>query len=283
MVMSEQQEKDVAGGDNDKPARILSPAEIDQYKATLADFDAAPPGSEEQAGVAYDCTVALCALLAHVDALTPRDVDAEALGREVRRVWIEWAKEQPLPKPSWLVPWEGLSEPDRDVDRRIGTALYVIGYAAGRIEGEAERARLVATLNAEIQNLQAEIVEQGDFRDADRAEIARLTAELATRTTERDEARGWVRRLTATERVLTCAFCGEAYPPGTPESNHERLVAHVKVCAKHPMRDAEKERDAAWLDGALDERAAWSRIVTERGFRWLADMIVRKRGEGSLT
>jgi hypothetical protein len=32
---------------------------------------------------------------------------------------------------------------------------------------------------------------------------------------ERDEARAWVRRLTSETRVLTCAFCGQAYPPGT--------------------------------------------------------------------
>jgi hypothetical protein len=47
----------------------------------------------------------------------------EQLGMRVREVWIEWAKEQPAPKPSWLVPWEGLSEPDKEVDRRIGERL----------------------------------------------------------------------------------------------------------------------------------------------------------------
>lgn len=48
-------------------------------------------------------------------------VDREALGRLVRDVWIAWAKKQPSPKPSWLVPWEGLAEPDREVDRRAVT------------------------------------------------------------------------------------------------------------------------------------------------------------------
>jgi len=51
----------------------------------------------------------------------------EALGRIVRWVWIAWAKEQPNPKPSWLVPWEGLSEPDKEVDRRIGERLAAEG------------------------------------------------------------------------------------------------------------------------------------------------------------
>ncbi len=70
-------------------------------------------------------------------------------------------------------------------------------------------------------------------------------AQIETLRAERDEARSWVRRLTATQRVLTCAFCGEAYPPGTPESNDAALLAHVKVCVKHPMRDVERERDVA--------------------------------------
>lgn len=61
----------------------------------------------------------------------------EALGRLVRDVWIAWAKEQPNPKPSWLVEWDGLSEPDREVDRRIGEVIAA-----------AERARILTVLRA---------------------------------------------------------------------------------------------------------------------------------------
>jgi hypothetical protein len=53
-----------------------------------------------------------------------KNEEREALGRTVREEWIAWAKEQPDPKPSWLVPWEGLSEPDKEVDRRIGERLH---------------------------------------------------------------------------------------------------------------------------------------------------------------
>lgn len=66
----------------------------------------------------------------------------ERLGQIVRETWIEWAKEQPNPKPSWLVPWEGLSEPDREVDRRIGEAvrtevlLVVEGFLSGMLQRE---------------------------------------------------------------------------------------------------------------------------------------------------
>ena len=44
-------------------------------------------------------------------------------GQIVRRAWVEWARRHENPKPSWLVPWEGLSEPDREVDRQIGEAV----------------------------------------------------------------------------------------------------------------------------------------------------------------
>ncbi len=36
-------------------------------------------------------------------------------------------------------------------------------------------------------------------------------------------------------QILTCVYCGHAYPPGTPASQHEALTAHIKVCEKHPL------------------------------------------------
>lgn len=54
-------------------------------------------------------------------------MNREGLGKLVRDVWVRWAKEQPNPKPSWLLPWEELGEADKEVDRRIGEALAVRG------------------------------------------------------------------------------------------------------------------------------------------------------------
>lgn len=51
----------------------------------------------------------------------------DELGEMVRDVWIQWAKEQDNPKPSWLVPYSDLSEPDKEADRLIGETLYGIG------------------------------------------------------------------------------------------------------------------------------------------------------------
>jgi hypothetical protein len=48
----------------------------------------------------------------------------ERLGRRVREVWIAWARRQPNPKPSWLTPYEELSEPEKEADRCIGAAIW---------------------------------------------------------------------------------------------------------------------------------------------------------------
>jgi hypothetical protein len=74
----------------------------------------------------------------------------EHLGQHVRAVWITWAAEQPNPKPSWLVPWEALSEADREVDRRIGEALYQQGYGQG-YDAQAARLAAVEQLNTALQ------------------------------------------------------------------------------------------------------------------------------------
>lgn len=50
-------------------------------------------------------------------------MNREALGKIVRDAWVEWAKAQINPKPSWLVAWEELSETDREADRCIGEAV----------------------------------------------------------------------------------------------------------------------------------------------------------------
>jgi len=56
----------------------------------------------------------------------PVDLRREYLGRLVREVWVVWARDQDNPKPHHLLPWEELSESDREVDRRIGETLLGI-------------------------------------------------------------------------------------------------------------------------------------------------------------
>lgn len=59
------------------------------------------------------------------------NMERERWGRRVREEWIAWALEQPNPKPSWLVEWDGMAETDKEADRRIGEALYLMGFADG--------------------------------------------------------------------------------------------------------------------------------------------------------
>lgn len=53
--------------------------------------------------------------------------------------------------------------------------------------------------------------------------------------------------------ILTCVYCGHAYPDGTPTAKHDLLTAHIKVCEKHPLRAAEEriERLKEALEGLL--------------------------------
>jgi hypothetical protein len=70
------------------------------------------------------------------------------LGRIVREVWVSWAQEQPNPKASWLVPYDQLNEPDREVDRRIGERLFREGLRSTfpeckKLREQLEYARLL--------------------------------------------------------------------------------------------------------------------------------------------
>lgn len=65
-------------------------------------------------------------------------MDRETLGREVRRVWIEFCREIGDDKPSHLASWEDMTEPEREVDRRIGEAI-----ARMALTEEVERLRLI--------------------------------------------------------------------------------------------------------------------------------------------
>lgn len=40
-------------------------------------------------------------------------------------------------------------------------------------------------------------------------------------------------------RVLTCVYCGHEYPQDTPAWGNDVLTEHIRVCPKHPMREAE--------------------------------------------
>lgn len=86
----------------------------------------------------YDVADAILSAFPHLGAPTedgaaPLPFDRDELGRMVREAWVRWAETQPNPKPTWLVPYEALSEPDKEADRQIGEAIArwtMIGCAA---------------------------------------------------------------------------------------------------------------------------------------------------------
>lgn len=50
-------------------------------------------------------------------------------------------------------------------------------------------------------------------------------------------------------QIITCVFCGQEYPIGTPSHGSAILTEHIKVCNRHPLRKAES--DIALLRAAL--------------------------------
>ena len=57
------------------------------------------------------------------DGNKPLPFDRETLGRMVREAWVRWAQTQPAPKPSWLAPYDELTEADKEADRQIGESI----------------------------------------------------------------------------------------------------------------------------------------------------------------
>ena len=55
---------------------------------------------------------------------------------------------------------------------------------------------------------------------------------------------------------ITCVYCGHLYPEQTPTNGADVLTNHIKVCDKHPMREAENK--IALLRGCIG-RVGWVR------------------------
>lgn len=143
---------------------------------------------------------ALLVTVARYDALqTPAiPCDRETGGQFVRKVWIAWAMEQPNPKPSWLVPWEELSEPDKEVDRRIFEACYASGRSDGETGLLSEVNRLLTLEYASASDIAEHVIRleaADEARIAGEETIARLTRELAKAQAEAEENRRTIAKI----------------------------------------------------------------------------------------
>jgi hypothetical protein len=83
----------------------------------------------------------------------------EQLGIRVREIWVRWARQQLDPKVSWTKPWDELSEPERDVDRRIGGLLWRDGWRDGVL---AERKNRAAAIEAAAQSAREDCAKIAD-------------------------------------------------------------------------------------------------------------------------
>ena len=135
------------------PAHELLRAEIDALLAGAPVVESRRPTEDVKA------TLLSAVRTAHDGEQGRRD----HLGRIVREEWIKWAREQPSPKPSWLVPWEGLSEPDKEVDRRIGARLYSIGVLSCD-DADARAVRHRKAIRARFRALRADVRKAKDAR-----------------------------------------------------------------------------------------------------------------------
>jgi hypothetical protein len=55
------------------------------------------------------------------------------------------------------------------------------------------------------------------------------------------------------QTIVTCVYCGMAYPPGTPTAGAKALTDHIATCTAHPMSAvvAERDRMRAALEGLI--------------------------------
>jgi len=132
--------------------------------------------------------------------------------------------------------------------RRLGDAAEIEQAAARLREQDTELEAMTARVQearAQVAILKVSLAISAN-KQAERAmQAERRIEEL---TAERDEARRFgedaARKhndLLIRYDAVTCAFCGQEYPRGTPRHGDGELSAHIKTCAKHPMRAVERE------------------------------------------
>lgn len=130
--------------------------------------------------------------------------DRDQLGRFVREAWVRWAQTQPVPKPSWLIPYDDLAEADKEVDRQIGEAIArwtIIGQNAKHAITEPQAAAPEVVM-AEVFG-PAFIIRRAEAAERARAAVYRNLL-IAVKKTQAAEAA--VKRLTASVEQAVAAL-----------------------------------------------------------------------------
>lgn len=77
------------------------------------------------------------------------------------------------------------------------------------------------------------------------------------------------------KRIITCVYCGMEYPQGTPTSGDKILTDHIKICEKHPMREAEKKIEI--LRNALMDLIGKHNIEELNEFKKIIEKLIDSR------
>ena len=161
-------------------------------------------------------------------------------GRLVRNVWVQWAREQAAPKPSWLVGWDELDADQREVDMRIGETLFDAGRRAGPGDGQVDDVA-VAVLRAALDD--------GAVPDGHHAAVRQgVNGRWLTHCPGCTEAAGrWVARC-IDPRVARTWPPELLAAPGAPDSAVvHREIARVLDLLAEDAEDHRQQRTAAWL------------------------------------
>lgn len=122
-------------------------------------------------------------------------------------------------------------------------ACEQLNAAEQRAHDQLDRAKMINQGRHDLKNqntsLNAELDEMTcQLADAN-CRMAELEKQLSEARDFAEDACENYNQLLQNNRILTCAYCGQEYPPNTPPTQHEALSAHIAVCEKHPMRIAE--------------------------------------------
>lgn len=84
------------------------------------------------------------------------------------------------------------------------------------------------------------------------------------------------------ENILTCVYCGMAYPEGTPPHGAKVLTDHIRACEKHPMRALEEVSAAQdeylkLLSDEIDSIIGAGYVHGWRSGRYEQGVILRKK------
>jgi len=196
------------------------------------------------------------------------EVSDDNLGRAVRQEWVAFARTLEARKAHWLEPYEALSDDMKEVDRRIGRALFNAGQASrnGEVaelkrELEAEKLKReearFATEEAKARILELEkLVSQCEkvIASSQKARAVPSFEEFDLALIEAGDeytpcARGGLRWLYPGEARRLAFEKLFASPPAAPDKLLERIVAHLNGFRVEDDRDDATEMS---IDDAIE-------------------------------